>query len=379
MGKGSKDNRFYFNEGDNVNIEVKKACGQVKQVMDPAHGGEQLEYKGVKVGVVKGYIATWDKDRGNDVFHKGAFLKSLQEWKAQGRDPKVKDMHGNSIGVYPIEKMYEDDVGLYGEAYVNIEIQQGQEALSKARMGIYDRKSIGFSADPKTTKGEFPYGRDIYEAHIWEGSLVDEPMNVAAVITDVKSVTAFKDLALADSGKAWDSSAAEKRVRAWADAEDGPNDRYKSAFLWFDADEPENFTSYKFPIADVVDGKLKAVPRAIYAAAAAIQGARGGTKINDEDKAKIKSHLDRYYSKLDKESPWGEKMLGELLGTSDEIKEMSIRDVEQTLRDAGCSESQAKSLISNIKSEQQPPEVTLTDDEKKCLGDLDNLLDDMLK
>lgn len=363
-------------KGDNVNIEIKKACGEVKYVNDPAmQGGKVEEYKGVKCGVVCGYIATWNKDRGNDVFHKGAFLESLNEWKSQGRDPKVKDMHGNSIGVYPIDKMYEDETGLYGEAYVNIEIQQGKEALSKARMGIYDRKSIGFSADPKTTKGQFPNGRDIYKAHIWEGSLVDEPMNVAALITDVKSVTSYQDLPLGDGAKVWDSTEAEKRVRIWAGAEDAPNDKYKRAFLWFDASAPEEFGSYKFPIADVVDDELKALPRAIYAAAAAVQGARGGAKISDEDKQKIRAHLDRYYSKLDKESPWGKKMLGDLLGTNEEIKEMSVRDVEQKLRDAGCSQEQAKALISNIKGIQANEEE---EQERKSFDTLGGELDKIL-
>lgn len=360
---------IFSEQGEDVNIQIKKACGQVKQVIDPEDGGEVVLYKGVKCGVVKGYIATWDKDRGNDTFHKGAFLESLMDWRNHKRDPKVKDMHGNSIGVYPIDKVYEDDTGLYGEAYVNIEIQQGREALSKARMGIYDRKSIGFSPDPKTTKGEFPRGREIYKAHFWEGSLVDEPMNVAAVITDVKSVMAFQDLPLADSEKNWDSSEAEKRVRAWAEAKDKPNDRYKSAFLWTDTSEPDEFSSYKFQIADVVDGELKAVPRAIVAAAASIKGGRGCDKISDEDKKTIRSHLTGYYQKLGKEAPWGKKMLGELLGTEEEIKEMSVRDIEQLFINAGCNAKQAKTLISNLKkSESDDDEIS--EGEQKSLDDL---------
>lgn len=351
-------------KGEEVNIQVKKNSGFVDTV---AEG--DIVYKGVKSGKVEGYLATWDKDRGNDVFHQGAFVDSIADMARRKRDLRLKDMHGRTIGVFDHTTLREDHKGLYGVGYINLEVQQGREAHSLIKQGAYDSFSVGFSPDPKTTKGEFPRGREIYKATLWETSVVDEPMNAEAVITDVKSVLAFQDLPLADSGKNWDSSEAEKRVRAWAEAEDKPNDRYKRAFLWSDTSEPDNFTSYKFPIADVVDGELKAVPRAIVAAAAAVQGARGGTKISDEDKEKIRSHLTRYYQKLGKEAPWGKKMLGELLGTEEEIKEMTVRDIEKILVDAGCKESQAKTLISNLKKaksdEDQPSE-----EEQKGLDEL---------
>jgi hypothetical protein len=41
-----------------------------------------------------------------------------------------------------------------------------------------------------------------------------------------------------------------------------------------DAGKADDFTAYKLPIADVIDGKLKAVPRAVMAAAQVLQGAR---------------------------------------------------------------------------------------------------------
>ena len=74
------------------------------------------------------------------------------------------------------------------------------------------------------------------------------------------AVTAFGDLPLADRDRAWDGDAAEKRVRAWAKAEDEPNEKYRDAHVWYDADAKENFTAYKLLIADVIDGRLKAVP-----------------------------------------------------------------------------------------------------------------------
>src|SRR6185437_14875718 len=86
------------------------------------------------------------------------------------------------------------------------------------------------------------------------------------------AVTSFQDLPLADRDRAWDGDAAEKRVRAWAKAQDEPNEKYRDAHVWYDADSKENFTAYKLLIADVIDGKLTAVPRGVFAAAAVMQG-----------------------------------------------------------------------------------------------------------
>lgn len=118
------------------------------------------------------------------------------------------------------------------------------------------------------------------------------------------AVTAFQDLPLADRDRAWDGAAAEKRVRAWAGAEDDPNEQYRDAHVWYDADAKQNFTAYKLLIADVVGGKLVAVPRGVFAAAAVMQGSRGGVELPAKDVDRVKSHLAKYYAKLDETPPW---------------------------------------------------------------------------
>ena len=118
------------------------------------------------------------------------------------------------------------------------------------------------------------------------------------------AVTTFQDLPLADRDRAWDGDAAEKRVRRWADAEDGPNERYRDAHVWYDADAKENFTAYKLLIADVIDGKLKAVPRGVMAAGNVMVGGRGGVDLPDNDRDRVKSHLAKYYKKMDDTAPW---------------------------------------------------------------------------
>ena len=118
------------------------------------------------------------------------------------------------------------------------------------------------------------------------------------------AVVDFQDLPLADRDREWNGDEANKRVREWADAQDEPNDKYKSAFVWFEPDDDDKFKGYKFQIADIVGGKLKAIPRAIFSAAGVMQGGRGGANLPSKDIQAVKKHLARYYAKLGDTPPW---------------------------------------------------------------------------
>ena len=118
------------------------------------------------------------------------------------------------------------------------------------------------------------------------------------------AVTSFQDLPLADRDRTWDGDAAEKRVRKHTGAEDEPNEEYRDAHVWYDADAKQNFTAYKLLIADVIDGKLQAVPHGVMAAGNIMQGARGGIDLPEKDIDRVKSHLAKYYEKMGDEAPW---------------------------------------------------------------------------
>ncbi|HET7357173.1 MAG TPA: hypothetical protein VFJ09_10915 [Nocardioidaceae bacterium] len=120
------------------------------------------------------------------------------------------------------------------------------------------------------------------------------------------AVTSFQDLPLADRDREWDGAAAEKRVRKWAGAEDEPNQKYRDAHVWYDAEKKDNFTSYKLLITDVVGGKLEVVPRGLMAAGNIMQGARGGIDLPKKDIERVKSHLAKYYKKMGDTPPWEE-------------------------------------------------------------------------
>ena len=118
------------------------------------------------------------------------------------------------------------------------------------------------------------------------------------------AVTSFQDLPMADRDRAWDGDAAEKRVRSWAGAEDEPNANYRDAHVWYDADKKDNFTAYKLLVADVVDGRLVAVPHGVMAAGNVMVGGRGGVDLPAKDRDRVMSHLAKYYAKMDDTPPW---------------------------------------------------------------------------
>lgn len=112
-------------------------------------------------------------------------------------------------------------------------------------------------------------------------------------------------LPLAKPGGGWDGAAAEKRVRAWAGAEGDDLDwgKYGQAFFW-KAPDASKLGDFKLPFADVIDGKLTAVPGGVFAAAAAIQGSRGGVSIPPGDVAGVKAKIGAYYRAMKRKAPW---------------------------------------------------------------------------
>lgn len=133
-----------------------------------------------------------------------------------------------------------------------------------------------------------------------------------------KGATSFADLPICpDRNRTYQEAEVLPRVRAWASS-DGSGDKEKmdweklrKAFFWYDAADAENFGAYKLKFADVIDGKLMAVARGVFLAAAVMQGARGGVDIPDADRAGVRGHIARYYAKMRKEfdddsivAPW---------------------------------------------------------------------------
>ncbi len=118
------------------------------------------------------------------------------------------------------------------------------------------------------------------------------------------AAVSFGDLPLASQTRRWNGAAANRRVRRWAGAQQEPTARYRRAFAWYDAQAEDNFTAYKLQIADIVDGELTAVPRAVISAAAVMQGSRGGVDLPPADVPAVQNVLARYYKKMGATPPW---------------------------------------------------------------------------
>lgn len=114
----------------------------------------------------------------------------------------------------------------------------------------------------------------------------------------------WSDMPIADESRDWDGDAAADRVFSWAGGPDNVSwSKYARAFLRKDDDaDPETRGAYGFGIADVIDGTLTIVPRGVFAAAAAVQGARTGSA--PEDAEGMKSVLRGLYKRMDRDAPF---------------------------------------------------------------------------
>jgi hypothetical protein len=108
--------------------------------------------------------------------------------------------------------------------------------------------------------------------------LVDDDDLTAAVRTSGWS-------SLPTSTGEWDEGAARAALDAWSDGDMG---KYAKGFLWFDAENREKKTAYKFPIAKPVNGKLTIFIRAVNNADSRLSS----SSIPAADKAKIQGILD---------------------------------------------------------------------------------------
>jgi len=281
-------------------------------------------------------------DHDEDRVMPGAFKKAIDR-NLPANLIKVLYQHDSYEPIGVPTHLEEDSTGLVTRAKVS-DTSRGRDTLILMRDRVIDRLSIGFPRSSVVSRdNREDKCREILELDLRDISPVTFASNEAAMIQAVKSLRApewrswwtddlaqwlattlaqksvvpFQDLPLAPRDREWDAAAAEKRVREWADAGAGPNAKYRRAFLWYDAANPDQFGAFKLGIGDIVDGALKAVPRAVFAVAGVLQGARGGVDVPDSDKAAIRRQVDRYYGKMSEEfgdetiqPPWKSAILG---------------------------------------------------------------------
>ena len=137
-------------------------------------------------GIFNGYGSIFgNKDLGNDIVERGAFLKSLNDRGAKGVKLLWQHKTDQPIGVF--EEIQEDNKGLRVRGKLALGTQGGKEAYELMKMGALDGMSIGYRADPAKQKyDEKNKRRFLKEVDLMEISLVTFPMNPRATIHAVK-------------------------------------------------------------------------------------------------------------------------------------------------------------------------------------------------
>jgi hypothetical protein len=161
----------------------------------------EFKFQGVegKAGHFSGYGSIFGVvDRGGDLIEKGAFSKSLEQWKSRGKLPKMLLQHGggmfggNAADGIPVGKyteMLEDDFGLRADGFIDpIDTDEGKKIYAGLKNGELDGLSIGYVVKRKSEGSKASGARRIlHEIDIHELSIVTFPMNEVSLVDSVKS------------------------------------------------------------------------------------------------------------------------------------------------------------------------------------------------
>lgn len=361
----------------------QKSTEEPKDVKKPSLNTDKKQYKSFSFETkninederyykFEGYASTFGNvDLGDDIIERGAFTTSLKN------TPEVPVLwqHDMEVPIGKSVEMREDENGLFVSAILpKKDTFVSGRVMPQMEVGSIKEMSIGFMInDADIQKMGDKYVRVIKDIDLFEFSLVTKAMNPQALVTGFKSVQPSKDMQLASRDRDWDSSAAVQRIRSFTNSEDAPSADYKQYFMYYDAQDAENFTAYKLPFADIINGEPRIVPKAIFAIAAALGGARGGVDIPEADRAKIENIVNACYDRMAKEFN-DDSLTSPLKKSSNqdiEIKSVQdiscMKDIENILK-VKCefSQSERKLFISKIKDFSKQRDVV---DEVKGLRD----------
>lgn len=143
-------------------------------------------------GSITGYASTFDRegDSYGDVVAKGAFKRTLAEWRAKGKPIPLLYGHNSTDPMANIGKItdaYEDERGLYVRAEFD---PDNETAMYVRKLALEDRLftfSFGYGVRKSgyvTINGERL--RELQDIDLYEVSVVLTPANPHAVVTSVK-------------------------------------------------------------------------------------------------------------------------------------------------------------------------------------------------
>lgn len=279
----------------------------------------------------EGYASTYGNvDYGNDVIDDGAFSEYMASFKTGSLPVLWQHDHKTPIGVF--QEMRSDSTGLFvkGKLPKDDEFVRNR-VVPQLKIGSVNSMSIGFLAKDVEYKQSI---RHITDAHLFEISLVSIPMNPKAKLTSFKNfdcLSVFKNYPIAPLNTAWDEKEAVKRVSDFLEKDE--TNEIKNSHFWFSSDKDN------LPFLDVIEGKLMAVPRAIFAAAANVSSNVKLQDVPDTIRKKVVDHIEKYYERMSRESPF-EKGLG-----ISELQQMEISYIEKIFQKAGLNRKTARHMV----------------------------------
>ena len=256
--------------------------------------------------VLEGILSTSALDRDNEIVEPTAFTNlaefstvPLPLYYEHNRNQHI----GHALSVEPMKTKIKVQSSLADTALVRDTVRP---LVENGSLKAYSVGFVGVDGKPDA-KGVWVWRT----AHLREHSLVSMPANVQAIAALAKSlgyeygpmltkgVVQVDHPIHEDAEVRWDAAGADKRVRTWAGAAEGPNEKYRGCFLWYDDSAPDLFASYKLQVCDVYDGK----PEVVFRALAAVMGRMNQTEIPAADKAKVARVCTGYYEKFGKPLP----------------------------------------------------------------------------
>ena len=147
-------------------------------------------------GVVEGYASTFDRvpDSYGDVIAKGAFTRTLEEWRAKAADGlSIPLLYGHNTDdpEYNIGKVtdaYEDERGLFVRAEFDADNPKAQYVRKLAQEGRLYQFSFAYAVkDAGEVEVDGAWAWELRDLDLYEVSLVQIPANQRAIVTGVKS------------------------------------------------------------------------------------------------------------------------------------------------------------------------------------------------
>jgi HK97 family phage prohead protease len=328
--------------------------------------------------MVEGYGSVYGNvDSYRDIVMPGAFGKDLSE---KGNERTILWQHRSDkpIGTGVFEERSD---GLYAV----MKMPKASDFVAKEVMPLIKCRAVkGLSIGYWTVKEEYDRTQNVNrltELKLRELSCVTFPANEEAQITAAKQFLGIEDsqgekstnftmYPLADENTAWDSTKAVQQIRENTGSTDEPSSNYKKGFMYYDPENTDKFAGYKLPYVYYIDGGFKIVPRAIYAIAGVLAGARGGVNIPDSDKTTIKGYINRVYKKMGKEEPF--KSAGKFFVDRATLKFIDAEDLDMILGNENVilSSGAKEEIITALRSPGSEGSVPDIDDYLKSIREM---------